>query len=413
MLNTNWAYRKASITSTVIAGLLFSIAFFSYRNGFAQVTWGFVALTVCLPFINGAIVRIPAVLLIWLFGCSMYFILGMLLSSNVNINALSTVLTMGFMVIYGCVLCSMIAEGRLLSLIWLPIGYSAAVLLALVFGKGWVRFDAGFYNATHTSYLGFASIVILFYLSRRLLYFMLSLPLWILSVFGMLASASRGGIVCIVVFIAVYIFSRSSVKGKLAISTFAIVLIFNSERFLGWIKNILMHNFYDSSLMARRIIRLIDTVVFGDASDQSFDTRADLQQVAYQVFLDNPVFGVGLDNVRYYMSNFGLAETYTHSTFFELLAGSGVVGFLLYNSIFLYLLVRLRPSLTSKGIESSFALALLVSIVVSMFFRMTYYHFADAALLGLLIALCFRQKGRPQETGVSEHTPSGRIVDTA
>lgn len=80
---------------------------------------------------------------------------------------------------------------------------------------------------------------------------------------------------------------------------------------------------------------LADTPVFQrfmtlENNTSAADIRSTLYREAFEVFKNNPFFGVGLDNFRLYSSS-GL---YAHSNYMELLADNGILGFILFHLMY-------------------------------------------------------------------------------
>lgn len=71
-------------------------------------------------------------------------------------------------------------------------------------------------------------------------------------------------------------------------------------------------------------------------ADSSAITRALMIQSAMNVFYDNPVFGVGLDNFRFFNA---VRLTYSHNNFVEIAANLGIIGFISYYWIFVYIIL--------------------------------------------------------------------------
>jgi hypothetical protein len=63
---------------------------------------------------------------------------------------------------------------------------------------------------------------------------------------------------------------------------------------------------------------------------------------AYKIFLDNPIFGVGIKNFRYeckkpQYKDIYSCTTHPHNTYMQLLAETGIIGFLFIFTIFIFL----------------------------------------------------------------------------
>ena len=67
---------------------------------------------------------------------------------------------------------------------------------------------------------------------------------------------------------------------------------------------------------------------------------------AYKIFLDNPIFGVGIKNFRYecqkpQYKDIYSCTTHPHNTYMQLLAETGIIGFLFIFTIFIFLSYRI------------------------------------------------------------------------
>lgn len=87
-------------------------------------------------------------------------------------------------------------------------------------------------------------------------------------------------------------------------------------------------------MYAERLILLLQGV---DSSDSSTVVRTMLRGQAFELFLNNPIIGNGLEGFRIWMgeqtsflNRWAMSATYSHCNYTELLANFGIVGFLLY-----------------------------------------------------------------------------------
>ncbi len=74
--------------------------------------------------------------------------------------------------------------------------------------------------------------------------------------------------------------------------------------------------------------------------DMSAEMRIMYRQVGWEQFFKTPIFGCGMGNSPVIMSQAGLRNTYTHCNYTEMLACGGIVGFISYYSMFIYLLYK-------------------------------------------------------------------------
>lgn len=101
--------------------------------------------------------------------------------------------------------------------------------------------------------------------------------------------------------------------------------------------------------------------------DQSDSVRSDLALGGLELFMDNPLTGVGFGNTFNY---FGM---YTHNNYTELLACGGMIGFCVYYSIYLYIAERCVGRWRSNELYLYIFLAL-IGLIVLEFTQVTYLY---------------------------------------
>ena len=98
------------------------------------------------------------------------------------------------------------------------------------------------------------------------------------------------------------------------------------------------------------------------------DVRYNLYLEGWKMFLESPVYGVGLGNFVLLSSE----QKYAHSDYMEVLATTGAVGFVLYFSIYLVLWHRLRRVLrkrsdaTSRYMVGLYQVMVITSLVIGL-----------------------------------------------
>lgn len=118
--------------------------------------------------------------------------------------------------------------------------------------------------------------------------------------------------------------------------------------------------------------------MFGIAGsvDASTTTRGDMARIAFDLFVENPITGVGFANyaVHYYFDYSGWALTYAHNNYAELLADLGVVGIITYYAVPVWSLVTLiRFRKNAEKDEMHFVLiALTICLLVSDYASISY-----------------------------------------
>lgn len=138
-------------------------------------------------------------------------------------------------------------------------------------------------------------------------------------------------LVLIVFFILVQTGSRKSVIGTLLMSIFYLgyVLLIGGGNKINLIYKLVI-TISVIGLLAFLYFKYIDS--FLDAADTFFnrmenvegseERRSNIIIDSFNLFLKNPLFGVGLDNVRYYT----FEKMYSHNSYVEALACTGIIG---------------------------------------------------------------------------------------
>ena len=133
------------------------------------------------------------------------------------------------------------------------------------------------------------------------------------------------------------------------------------------------------NVLGVRIERMFLAFSEGKGGDMSTLDRIYFIQRAIEVFLQNPIHGVGLDNFRHYNYN----DYYAHNNYVELAADLGVLGVIAYYWFPLSLLIKSGRCLRSK--EGVFVFVLMCVILTMDFANVSY--FVDS--IQLFIAAAF------------------------
>ena len=90
--------------------------------------------------------------------------------------------------------------------------------------------------------------------------------------------------------------------------------------------------------MRERMDGLFSFVAGEGDVDSSTLKRADFMKAAFEQFLENPILGIGMDNAKYVIAKKCHVKVYSHNNFTEILCNGGIVGFLIYYSMYIHLL---------------------------------------------------------------------------
>ena len=119
-------------------------------------------------------------------------------------------------------------------------------------------------------------------------------------------------------------------------------------------------------------------------SGNSYELRKWLREQAWNQFINNPVIGVGIGQFRYY-ARAGGSDLYSHNNFLEILANTGIIGFILYyGNLFLLLFQAKKTSDRRYGKEISkgyFIMGFLLSMFIMEYGQVDYYQIYFISIL--------------------------------
>ena len=174
-----------------------------------------------------------------------------------------------------------------------------------------------------------------------------SIKYYILAIiffFLIIISGERSSIALSILFLVTFSLSyKSNIKEKfyfVTIFVLTIVLIFSNPNLKKRIVDNTIFSFTENKIQTSQNNELINKEkiklnIFSLGHQGHFTS-------AYKIFLDNPIFGVGIKQFRYeckkpeYYDTFA-CTTHPHNTYLQLLAETGIIGFLFIFTIFIYL----------------------------------------------------------------------------
>lgn len=147
--------------------------------------------------------------------------------------------------------------------------------------------------------------------------------------------------------------------------------------------------FYD--LIGNRLESIFIYLNTGEGADDSFITRINLANIAWDAIKQKPYFGWGLDNFKYV---FYQEKYYTHNNFLEIAVSTGVVGFFLFYIKYVYLFISmLKKRKTSIGDDKKISTALIIifiAFVILEYWQVTY--FSRKSLIIYVFILAYASK---------------------
>jgi len=154
----------------------------------------------------------------------------------------------------------------------------------------------------------------------------LYLPFLLIMIPTILLTGSRKALlfICMSVIIILFLRNRNSIKNKIKF-IFATIIIVMISYFL--VFNVPL--FYE--IIGARMENIVSFVSGEPVNERSLGTRFYMTKVGFEMFMDRPLTGYGIDNYRvlYGMLPEGI-ETYAHNNYIELMVGTGIFGVLIY-----------------------------------------------------------------------------------
>jgi O-antigen ligase len=191
--------------------------------------------------------------------------------------------------------------------------------------------------------------------NRKIFYILSILPFFLI-----LASGSRKAILMIPLGVFLLIVFKYGIRLKFVF--YAVIMLF--VFFL-----ILQLPFLD--FIKSRLISMFNIFV-GDQVDSSTQTRLDMIIFGLREFSKKPFLGYGIDNFRVLYGEL-YASAYAHNNFIELLVDVGLLGFVIYYSIYLYLILKLLPNAWKVKNISVFLFIMLCTMLIMDIGVVSYY----------------------------------------
>ena len=199
-----------------------------------------------------------------------------------------------------------------------------------------------------------------------------------LYVCGLLTAIRKCLIIPIIFLIIFFVIKNRKNTLKLVLyGVVALILLISSYKILT--------NYFPS--MAYRIDSLISDITSdkeaSTVSGNSYSSRKWLRERATEVFFDNPILGVGIGQFRYYAAEGGL-DLYSHNNFLEILANTGLIGFIIYYSSYFSIIVGLIKNKLKESSEAIFIISFILAILVMEYGQVEYYQLNFIVFLGIL-----------------------------
>lgn len=266
-------------------------------------------------------------------------------------------------------------------------GFSFGFSNVLKYAISGIRLPSTFLNSNTVGMLAAISAIIIFY------YFINDgFHIWnlfiILSIVMVAVSMSRKAFVFLVVGIILMILLeiKDIAKKRGIVKTLLIVLLVAAVAY--YVTSMSMF----SSLFMRMEGYL--SFLRGGEGDNSTMVRYQIVKTGMEYFRAHPLLGIGMDNARFTNPE----RIYLHNNYAELLTDGGIVGLLIYYSIYIYSSVILFKYRKNRDREFSIILVILV-LTLMMDYGMVSYYSKETYFYVLLIFL-YAEKLKRKSTSV-------------
>lgn len=172
-------------------------------------------------------------------------------------------------------------------------------------------------------------------------------------------------------------------------NVFKYILLFGVGIIIGYFLLFKIPLFY--SIVGTRLENALIFIKSGESDEGSIVVRSRMIETALYIFQKNPIYGCGMDFFKGSLqSELGY---YSHNNFLELLSGGGIVGFVIYYSKYILLLIQeiVRVRITSNEKDKSIwesCIGFLVIMTILEYWQVTYFYryivIYQAFMLGML-----------------------------
>ena len=184
---------------------------------------------------------------------------------------------------------------------------------------------------------------------------------------GAFASGTRKSLLCPIIFIIISLYLKYKKRFlKLFVSIFVMgIVVFSGYK-------LIMTNEVFYNRIGVRIETMISSLIDNSNEDGSMNEREILRMLSIKAWKEKPIVGHGLHSFRYYSLLHNGPYLYSHCNYTELLSTLGIIGFLLYYSAYIYLIVACIKY-RKKNKYYIFFLAFLLMNLVSDYSTISYY----------------------------------------
>lgn len=122
-----------------------------------------------------------------------------------------------------------------------------------------------------------------------------------------------------------------------------------------------------------RITRAYTGIVRGYNIDKSTRERMAFIKLGFEIFKEHPLKGIGIDNAKIINAQINGRYAYLHNNYSELLADTGIIGSLLYYSLYFYIFINLFKMRNRRDKEYDMCLTFMIVLIVTQIGMVAYH----------------------------------------
>ncbi len=239
-----------------------------------------------------------------------------------------------------------------------------------------------------------SSVISIYLIKTKKVYKSIYLFSFIANMGIMILSASRKAILFLVIpLVILYIMDSKNIVKTIGKILMSIIII--TSAFLLIMKIPFLYNSVGS-----RIETMIQGFL-GEKTDDSTHMRFAMIEWGIEWFNQKPLLGYGIDNYKNLFATrntyFGASGVYAHNNYIELLVDVGIVGTLIYYSIYILMLWKGILKVKSKELLKILMFGILVAYIINEYGFVSYYSkFCQLIIAIIWMVLCSKLEERKE-----------------
>lgn len=153
--------------------------------------------------------------------------------------------------------------------------------------------------------------------------------------------------------------------------------------------------------ITERFSQMMQSLTGDTQASVSTTSRLNLIEFGFTIFKEHPLLGIGIDNSEVLIYDwFHRSNYYLHCNYIEMLADGGIVGFLVYYSIYIFLLTKMIKLRKFSDPEFDICLSMLI---INLIMDIAVVSFLDRATYFYLLIFYTKLKSIQKQQFIPEH----------